>query len=233
MGQWVKRLLQTEYPDKAQLAMAVHGQESVQPLLGTQVVIDFSSPDGMTTLAKAGLTKATDLPAFVVASTGWTEAQRDVILKLSELTPVVMASNLSVGVMALHEILKSATPLLTRLGYAPVLVETHHHHKKDSPSGTALSLLKTMQTSTPLLEPVPMHSIRAGEIIGDHDVTFYGHGDHLVMGHYAQDRSIFARGAIDVALWLHEKKLHEPRLHGLFGIEAYLKDLTSSTKVTS
>ena len=232
MGQRVKRLLQTEYETRAKLAIAVRTDESVQPLLGTQVVIDFSSPDGMAALAEAALAAPEDLPAFIVASTGWTPKQRRTIEKLAEFTPIVMASNLSVGIMALHEILKTATPLLKLLGYAPVLVETHHRHKKDAPSGTALSLRNTIQTFG-LSEPLQMHSVRAGEVIGDHEVTFYGPSDHLVLGHYAQDRSIFARGAIDVALWLSEKKTLDPKLSGMFGIEAYLKDLISGTKMTS
>ena len=65
------------------------------------------------------------------------------------------------------------------------------------------------------------HSIRAGEIIGDHEVTFYGPGDHITLGHFAQDRSIFARGAIEVALWIASRGKHP---QGIMSLEEYFKE---------
>jgi 4-hydroxy-tetrahydrodipicolinate reductase len=119
--------------------------------------------------------------------------------------------------MALLHFLKSASPLLEKLGYTPVVTETHHKHKKDMPSGTAISIQRAIAPAGP--GNVQTHSVRAGEIIGDHEVTFYGPGDHLTFGHFAQDRSIFARGAIDCALWLSSKKGQT----GLFSIEDFFK----------
>jgi 4-hydroxy-tetrahydrodipicolinate reductase len=86
------------------------------------------------------------------------------------------------------------------MGYTPVLVEGHHRHKKDAPSGTALTLRTCVDAESP--SSVQTHAIRAGEIIGDHEVTFHGPSDHLVFGHYAQNRSLFARGALEVVHWL-------------------------------
>jgi 4-hydroxy-tetrahydrodipicolinate reductase len=123
-------------------------------------------------------------------------------------------------VLALTEILRSAAPLLDRLGYQPVIVDTHHKHKKDSPSGTALSLQRAIAPAGP--GNVQTHSIRQGEVIGDHEVTFYGAADHLTFGHFAQDRSIFARGAIQCALWLSSQR---GSMTGFIGIENYFKFL--------
>ena len=174
----------------------------------------------MVALARKALQSTRPLPAFVVASTGWTLDERKVLEELAAKTAVLMSSNFSTGVLALMEILKAASPLLEKLGYSPVLVETHHKHKKDQPSGTALSLQRVIAPAGP--GNIPTHSIRAGEIIGAHAVTYYGPGDHIVLGHFAQDRSIFARGAIQAALWLSERKGRPSG--GLIGIDSFFKE---------
>lgn len=203
MGEWVDQLILSEYASKAQVTARVSQGEDLTPLLNTQVVIDFSSPQAICALAELALQRKNKLPAFVIGSTGISAEQNRVFEKLSQLTLVLAATNFSTGVMALSEILKQASPMLKKLGYSPVIVETHHVHKKDAPSGTAISLKLAIAPQDPGM--IPTHSVRGGEIIGDHEVTFYGKGDHLTLGHFAQDRSIFARGAIDVALWLGKK----------------------------
>jgi 4-hydroxy-tetrahydrodipicolinate reductase len=135
-----------------------------------------------------------------------------------------MSSNLSTGVVALLEILKMASPTLQKLGYTPVLVETHHSHKKDAPSGTALAMAKCIVSDSGD-RPAQIHSIRAGEVIGDHNMTFYGPSDSITISHHAQDRSSFARGALDISAWLVSKKAKDPTLTGFLGTDAYLRDL--------
>jgi 4-hydroxy-tetrahydrodipicolinate reductase len=207
MGQWVTRLLAGDYSEKAQPGPAigrVQNENELEALLSSDVVIDFALPEAMLSLARVALqSQAARLPAFIVGSTGWKPEQTAILEKLAKKTPVLVSSNFSMGVLALQQILENASPLLAKLGYEPVLVETHHRHKKDAPSGTALLLSRTIEAATDDADSnVQTHSIRAGEVIGDHEITFYGPGDHLVLGHFAQDRSIFARGAIDAALWL-------------------------------
>jgi 4-hydroxy-tetrahydrodipicolinate reductase len=219
MGRHVRALLEGEFSKKASLSACADQGDSPEPLLECDVVIDFSLPSGMLDLARKALQASRPLPAFVVASTGWTIDERKVLEELATKTAVLMSSNFSTGVLALMEILKTASPLLEKLGYSPVLVETHHKHKKDHPSGTALSLQRVIAPAGP--GNIPTHSIRAGEIVGDHEVTYYGPGDHIVFGHFAQDRSIFARGAIQAALWLSEKRASG----GLIGIDAFFKEL--------
>jgi 4-hydroxy-tetrahydrodipicolinate reductase len=141
------------------------------------------------------------LPALAVGSTGWSSNEKNIISKLAQRTSVLQTSNFSLGVATLNRILRDAAPLLRKLGYTPVLVEAHHCHKKDAPSGTALLLRDTIAAADGA-EPCQTHSIRAGEVIGDHEVTYYGAADHLCFGHFAQDRGLFARGSIEVALWL-------------------------------
>jgi 4-hydroxy-tetrahydrodipicolinate reductase len=167
-------------------------------------VIDFSSSAAFIRLAELALVSIDPIPAFVVGSTGWKPDELKQIEMLAAKTPVLLSSNFSTGVFALQKILKEASPLLSKLGYSPVLVEAHHQHKKDAPSGTALTLARAIGPN------VPTHSIRAGEVIGDHEVTFYGPGDKLVFAHFAQDRSIFARGALDAAIWIRSKRSSHP-----------------------
>jgi 4-hydroxy-tetrahydrodipicolinate reductase len=182
-------------------------------------VIDFSSPEAMTALASAAIAQphGTRLPVFVVGSTGWTKESLALLDALAKRTPVLMASNFSTGVLALQEILKTAAPMLKRLGYTPVLVDTHHRHKKDAPSGTARTLQRIISPDN----DVQTHSVRAGEVIGDHEITFYGPGDHLTLGHFAQDRSIFARGAIDCALWMASHRDKTVKAGALIDISAF------------
>jgi 4-hydroxy-tetrahydrodipicolinate reductase len=223
MGQWVTQLVQNEYAAKAQLAAMPAQGDALTPLLGSDVVIDFSLPDAMQALAEHALAQAGPLPAFVVASTGWKLEQRARLEELAKRTPVLVSSNFSTGVLALLDILKRSSPLLEKLGYTPVIVETHHRHKKDAPSGTAISLQRAIAPSGP--GNVQTHSIRAGETIGDHEVTFHGVADQIILSHFAQDRSIFARGALDAALWLAERKTKGDLPTGIVGIEKYFESL--------
>jgi len=226
MGKWVTQLLENEFPLKAKLAVSVDQLDKLESLLSaTDVVIDFSSPNAVVKLLQIAVKTEGKLPALVVGSTGWKPDDLKRLEDFAKRTPVFMTANFSTGVMALVEALKAASPLLGKLGYVPVLTETHHCHKLDSPSGTAITLQKTLAPHDPM--SIQTHSIRAGEVIGDHEVSFYGPGDHLVFGHFAQDRSIFARGAIEVALWLADtKNLPPPKaMSRIFGMDSYFESL--------
>lgn len=226
MGKWVSALLASDYANRATLQFSANRGKDLSPLLQTDAIIDFSSPDATAEIAGAALTKGGRLPVFVVGSTGWQPEQMNVLTMLAEKTPVLVSSNFSTGVLALQHILKSHSGLLSRLGYSPVMVETHHRHKKDAPSGTALMLNHAVQSATKG-GPVQTHSIRSGEVIGDHEITFHSSADKIVLGHFAQDRSIFARGAIDVAIWLHEKRT-EIKSHTILSMHEYFKEIQNA-----
>jgi 4-hydroxy-tetrahydrodipicolinate reductase len=230
MGQTLSRLIKSDYSTVAQISAEVGRGDSMEGLLESDVVIDFSSPRAClewvhTLLKQAQEAPHRPLPAVVVGTTGLTSADEQLLRKLGEQTPVLMASNFSTGVSALARILEQAAPLLQKLGYTPVLVETHHSHKKDAPSGTALSLKKTLEP--PFASPIPIHSIRAGEVIGEHEVHFYGKHDRIILSHLAQDRCIFASGAIQAALWLAQNR-NEPTTQGLLTLEHYFHALTAT-----
>lgn len=224
MGKWVSQLIQSEFASKANLAAQPGRDEDFGPLLKTDVIIEFSSPAAVRALIQSAARQIDPLPSFVLGSTGWNESDQKEIEKLSTRTPVFTASNFSTGVFAVSEILKKFSPLLKSLGYTPVLVESHHHHKKDAPSGTALLLQRAIDSENP--SRIQTHSIRAGEVIGEHKIIFYGPTDQIVIQHSAQDRSIFARGAIEVALWLAQNRKGRPTLQGRMGLEHYFSDLS-------
>ncbi len=226
MGSRISQLLATDYAMAARLVSQVNRGDALDELLTADVVIDFSSPSGMVDLARKAMASQQPLPAFVVGSTGWTADEFRALESLAQRAPVLVSFNFSTGVLLLAELLKTASPLFQKLGYTPVIVETHHRHKKDSPSGTALLLQRSITADTP--RPIQTHSIRAGEIIGDHSVTYYGAADTITLAHHAMDRTIFARGAIDVALWLARKRRDNPSLQGLIGIENFFEDLKCS-----
>lgn len=225
MGQWVKQIVTRDFTKQATIWVSISRGDPLDALLGTDVVIDFSAPEAMIELARRAMTLSPiqAVPAFVIGSTGWKLDAKREIEQLAEKTPIIMASNFSTGVLALQSILKTAAPILEKLGYTPVITEVHHKHKKDAPSGTAISLQRIIAPAGP--GNIQTHSVRAGEIIGDHEITFYGPGDHLTLGHFAQDRSIFARGAVDAAIWLAQQRTSDPQaIRGMISMETYFKE---------
>lgn len=224
MGQWVCRLLESEFATRAHLAVRVsHENTSFEQLLDTDVIIDFSSAQACCDLARAALSppnNTSKLPAFVVGSTGWTTDETAVLDQLSKKTPVLVSANFSHGIAILTDVLKKFSSTLESLGYKAVITEAHHVHKKDAPSGTAIHLQKAIDLQDP--GRIQTHSIRAGEVIGDHEVTFFGPAEQLKFSHSARDRSLFARGAIDVALWLAGQRGRPELLQHVLNMENYL-----------
>ena len=206
MGVWVTRLAQDEFKEQVQLVAAPRRGTDLSPLLQCDAVIDFALPEAMSALSKLALAmpEGHPMPAFAVASTGWNLNDRRLLESLAARTPVMIASNFSTGMAALVKALRQAGPWLQSQGYVPVITEKHHVHKKDTPSGSAISLQRAVSPAGP--GNVQTLSIRAGEIIGEHEVSFFGRGDELLFAHYAQDRSIFARGALQASIWLAQKR---------------------------
>lgn len=138
------------------------------------------------------------LKGMIIGSTGHSDLLLQKIQKLSEDLPIIVVSNFSLGVMALQEILKASIDkdfkvidLLKSLGFLSSLVEIHHIHKKDKPSGTAKSLAHAAQISSK-----DIVSLREGEVVGDHKLIYSREGEELFFQHIAHDRNIFAKGAL-------------------------------------
>lgn len=204
MGRSVIGLLRSDYAEQARVAAAIDTRNgSLDELLRVDAVIDFSLPAGTGVLLDWFAKQSGEMPVYVCGTTGLDDVLHGKLHELGRTMRVMHASNFSSGVAAMAAILKFATPMLTALGYAPRMTEVHHVHKLDAPSGTAKSLCRVIRPDNPA--SLAVTSVREGEVVGKHDVIFSGIADQLVIAHEASDRSLFARGAIDAALWLCEQ----------------------------
>lgn len=155
------------------------------------VAIDFSLPQGLITI----LALCTERGAALVSgTTGLEPSQRDALQQASTRIPMMWAANFSLGVAVLSELVERAAVALP--GWDCDIVESHHVHKKDTPSGTALALGASAEQGG--AEP-RYASLRAGDIVGEHFVQFTGLGERIELNHRATNRDIFARGALHAA----------------------------------
>jgi 4-hydroxy-tetrahydrodipicolinate reductase len=181
---------------------------------GADVYIDFTTvAASLAYLAQAVEMK---LPA-VIGTTGFSPADQERIRAAGRSIPVLWAPNMSLGISALNRVVRD---LAQALDYDVEIVELHHRHKLDAPSGTALKLLETVAKARGL-DPdrslvsgrlgqagprrdgeIGVLAGRGGDVVGDHTVYFFGPGERLELTHRAHTRDTFARGAVRVAAWL-------------------------------
>ncbi len=155
------------------------------------VAIDFSLPEGFDPILALCVARGA---ALVSGTTGLDEAQRTGLEAAAQRIPVLWASNFSLGVAVLTELVERAAAALP--GWDCDVVEAHHTQKKDAPSGTALTL---GAAATANGAKVSYASLRAGDIVGEHTVQFTGLGERVELVHRAGSRDIFARGALHAA----------------------------------
>jgi len=162
------------------------------------VAIDFSLPEGFDPILTLCVARNA---ALVSGTTGLSESQRSALQAGAETIAIVWASNFSLGVAVLAELVERAAAALQ--GWDCDIVESHHVHKQDAPSGTALTLGQGAELSgaTPRYA-----SLRAGDIVGEHLVQFTGRGERVELTHRATNRDIFARGALHAAQRLAARK---------------------------
>ncbi len=182
-------------------------------------VIDFSSP--ATTIECARLA-AQHGAIHIIGTTGLDGGQIATLKEYAQNVPMVFSSNMSIGVNLLFKLVEQVASILDN-SYNIEIVEMHHKHKKDSPSGTALSLGKAaaegrnwslsevQQLSREGIvgareeKEIGFAAIRGGDVIGDHTVIFAGGGERVELTHKASDRSIYAKGAVKAALWARKQ----------------------------
>ena len=160
------------------------------------VCIDFTVPDAFRANYK---TLAENFKAVVVGTTGWYDIRDEVFACFERCgTPLIWASNFSVGVNVLSAAVETVSKLLAKAGgYQPYLIEKHHIHKLDAPSGTAKTLAATVAENMGV-DP-DIQSVRAGEIPGIHTVVFEGLSERLTLEHEAFSRQGLAEGAVTAA----------------------------------
>ena len=205
MGRAVTELIDGEYRERCRLAASVSSQsQNLDALNSTDVVVDFSLPAGTHRLVHWLSRRDGPTPALVCGTTGLADEELGHLRRLGRTRPVLHANNFSSGLAAFQAALEFAAPVFGSLGYTPVITETHHVGKKDAPSGTAKVLQRTLDPATP--ESVQTHSVRTGTVIGEHQVEFHGPDDRITFSHTALNRALFARGALEAALWLCSQK---------------------------
>ena len=186
----------------------------------TDVIIDFTVPNCTLDILKI----ASKLKKrVVIGTTGFNQKEEALIKKFSKTIPILKAGNMSLGVNLLMYLTEIASKSLNE-EYLSKIFEVHHKHKKDYPSGTALMLGKGIadgknknlynlmgkkflnKKSFPYGKKINFNSIRKGEIIGEHEVTFSSGKEIIKLNHEAFDRALYSDGALTAAKWLINKK---------------------------
>jgi|TARA_B110000259_G_scaffold133874_1_gene150934 4-hydroxy-tetrahydrodipicolinate reductase len=186
----------------------------------SQAVIDFTTPAA--TLEFAALT-AQARAVHIIGTTGMNAAEIEQLEPASRHAVIVRAGNMSLGVNLLTKLTEKVAAALDA-DFDIEIIETHHHHKVDAPSGTALMLGEAAavgrgvnlndvresgrdgMTGARKRGDIGFVAIRGGDVVGEHDVLFAGAGERIILRHMATDRSIFARGALKAALWGQTQK---------------------------
>lgn len=177
-----------------------------------QAVIDFSVPEATVRYAAAcGRAKV----PFISGTTGLSSGQRAQVVAAAKRAPVFLAPNFSRGVSLLMHLAAETARRLP--GYDAAVLEIHHKAKKDAPSGTALRLAQAVMEARGTEERVPTASLRLGGVVGDHELRFVGSFERLELVHRAESRDVFARGALEAALWSAKKK---PGLYDMLDLMA-------------
>jgi 4-hydroxy-tetrahydrodipicolinate reductase len=189
-------------------------------LSGCDVLIDFTRPEG--TLGHAAICRVLGV-RLVIGTTGFTPEQKDEIAAASAEIPIAMAPNFSVGVNVTFKLLEVAATAL-KAGYDVEIVEAHHRHKVDAPSGTALRMGQIVAgalgrdlakdavygregvTGERKKETIGFATIRGGDVVGDHTVMFLGTGERIEITHRSNSRATYAEGALRSARFLMDRK---------------------------
>ena len=179
------------------------------------IVIDFSAPQATQELLEEAIKNPTPL---VIATTGFNGHQQNLMVEASNSMPILYASNMSVGIALLKQLVQQVSSTLKDFDIE--IVEQHHKHKVDAPSGTALTLGEFAAKGRGLdldkvrvsgrdgaigertKDEIAVMALRGGDIVGRHTVGFYNDGEFLELNHTATSRETFSKGAISASKWL-------------------------------
>ena len=206
------------------------GHDIAKVISSADVVIDFTRPEASLEYLK--LCEAHQVK-YVIGTTGFSDQEKQIILEASKTIPIVFAPNMSVGINLLISLVEKATQLL-KDDFDIEIIESHHRHKIDAPSGTALRLGEAVakasgrdlkkdaqyerfgNTGEREQTAIGFSTIRGGDIVGDHTVLFAGMGERIELTHKASSRATFAKGALRAAKFLCQQKT------GLFDMQKVL-----------
>ena len=234
MGRMGQQLIKTAKKDKSIRLVSLTENRlikrkvsGIMPELNTEkalnkadVVIDFTSPECTFEVLKI----ASKLKKrVIIGTTGFSRNEEELIKKFSKRIPILKAGNMSLGINLLMYLTEITSSSLGN-NYLSKVFEVHHKHKKDYPSGTALMLGKGVASGKnkdfykmmgkkflnkknfPYGKKINFNSIRKGEVIGEHEVTFSSGKEIITLNHEAFDRALYSEGAITAAKWIMNKK---------------------------
>ena len=188
-------------------------------LHAADIIIDFSLPDACEILLEEAMKTPKPL---VIGTTGLNTHQLNLLKQASDMMPVLYATNMSLGVALLNKLVYQASAALE--GFDIEIVEMHHRHKKDAPSGTALTLSQSAAAARGLdldkvrisgrdgnigertKDEIAVMALRGGDIVGRHTVGFYNDGEFIELNHTATSRNTFSKGALRAGKWLADKE---------------------------
>jgi 4-hydroxy-tetrahydrodipicolinate reductase len=211
MGKTVREFAQND-PDIQIAARCDLGDSIEAAMKDCDVAIDFSQAGSIDEICRTAVQHGKSL---VIGTTGHSQQQRRTIEETAHSVPIVLASNFSVGVNVLFWLTQKAAELLGS-DFNPEIAETHHKMKKDAPSGTAKTLAEVLKAVRS--NKIPIQSIREGDVVGEHTVSFEGPGERLELTHRAASRKIFALGALRAAKWIINKPPRLYSMHDVLGL---------------
>jgi 4-hydroxy-tetrahydrodipicolinate reductase len=210
----------THFPELQVVGQVDQGDDLGAVIGKGDVVIDFSSHSAT---ASIGNLCAEHKKAMVIGTTGHSDETRERIREFTAKIPIVLSSNYSTGVNTLFWLTRKAAEILGP-GFDLEIVEMHHRMKRDAPSGTAKTLAEILAAvrkqqldrvarhgregivGERTNEEIGVHSVRGGDVVGDHTVIFAGAGERVELTHKASSRETFANGALRAAGWVVEQK---------------------------
>ena len=193
---------------------------SVNSFKRAHVIIDFTVPKCTIEILKIA---AKEKKKIIIGTTGFSKKDENLIKKFSKKIPILKAGNMSLGVNLLMYLTEIASKSLGK-NFLSKIYEVHHKHKKDYPSGTALMLGRGIATgrnkefysligkkylnkkSFPYTKKINFNSVRKGEVIGEHEVTFSSGKEIITLNHESFDRALYSEGALTAAKWILNKK---------------------------
>lgn len=199
-------------------------------LEGADGILDFTAPEASVAFAQAAAEQGL---VHIIGTTGCTEEDDASIAEAGKRARIVKSGNMSLGVNLLSVLIEDAARALQAADWDIEVLEMHHRHKVDAPSGTALLLAEAAargraislaeksvrvrdgQTGPRVEGTVGFATLRGGSVVGDHSVLFAGEGETIELTHRAGDRSIFARGAVKAALWASRQ---QPGLYSMLDV---------------
>jgi 4-hydroxy-tetrahydrodipicolinate reductase len=214
----------------------IETMDSCAELIGkTDVVVDFSAVPALQNLLTKRQRELSGT-ALVVGTTGLTAEIEQLLARTAESAPVIVAANFSVGVNLLLGLVDAAARVLTPDRFDVEIVEAHHRKKADAPSGTALAIGNAIaqargahlaelradgrsgQTGERKTGEIGFHALRGGDVVGEHYVHFIGARERIELAHIAQDRALFAEGALLAAQWMVGKPAGRYSMKDVLGL---------------